>query len=178
MKRGGGIGEGGLALSSRRDKRQHAVWETAWKSASVNTPRPHVLPGQRGWPLSRHICTQSLSFQPASQGDRAGVREEGGGGGREGEEFPDRENLLLLWQWRERWHVRETMNSKAARRGREIAAAYAPYAKFIKILCMESRPPSLQLYICIIPLGSCAKVCLASIITQPARILDRRWIAV
>lgn len=64
------------ALSFKRDRRQHAVWETGWKSASVNTPRPHVLPGQRGWLLSRHICTQSLSSQRASQGDRAGQRRE------------------------------------------------------------------------------------------------------
>lgn len=39
---------------------QHAVWATAWESASVNTPGPHVLLG----PSSRHICTQSLSFEP------------------------------------------------------------------------------------------------------------------
>lgn len=81
--------EEGWALSSRRDRRQHAVWETAWKSASVNTPRPHVLPGQRGWPLSRHICTQSLSFF-ASQPRR----QSGGKGGRE--EFPGRERTCLL----------------------------------------------------------------------------------
>lgn len=64
------------ALSFKRDRRQHAVWETGWKSASVNTPRPHVLPGQKGWLLSRHICTQSLSSQRVSQGDRAGQRRE------------------------------------------------------------------------------------------------------
>lgn len=71
------------ALSSRRARRQHAVWETAWKSASVNTPRPHVLPGQRGWPLSRHICTQSLRFwrEPAKEMEQ--------GAGRRGE-FPRR----------------------------------------------------------------------------------------
>lgn len=64
------------ALSFKKDRRQHVVWETGWKSASINTPRPHVLPGQKGWLLSRHICTQSLSSQRVSQGDRAGQRRE------------------------------------------------------------------------------------------------------
>lgn len=168
--------EEGWALSSRRDRRQHAVWETAWKSASVNTPRPHVLPGQRAWPLSRHICTQSLSFEKASQEDRAGRAKEGEERG-ESEEFPDRENLLLLWrqcQWWKRYLRGTTKGSMH----REDHKNLLPVCKVNKDSVCEDWPPSLQLYICITPLNSHAKVFLAAIITQPAHILERRWITV
>lgn len=92
----------GWALSSSRARRQLAVWETGWKNASVNTPRPHVVPGQRGWPLSRHICTQSLSFWGSQPRSWSRVQE--------GEEsFPDGGNLWRQRYWWSRWHLREAM---------------------------------------------------------------------
>lgn len=55
------------------------VWGLVWGTASVNSPRPHVLPGQSAWPPSKHICTQSPSLshpvegtQRVGQGGQAG----------------------------------------------------------------------------------------------------------
>ena len=149
--------------------------KTAWKSASVNTPRPHVLPGQRGLAsLQAHLHTilQLLASQPRRQS-----REGRGGVGGWGESSQTKRTCFFCDAgvsdesddiWEEQW--------KAACRGR-ITGIHSLYATFIKTSACEGWPPSSQVYICITPLCPRAKVCLAAIVTQPAHILERRWIA-
>lgn len=170
----------------KKDRRQHVVWETGWKSASINTPRPHVLPGQKGWLLSRHICTQSLSSQRVSQGDRAGQRRERR---REREKHSQTGRTYLLC---EKYHgvsdesddiwLKETNKTKQKRqREREKwwnlkyrqTKIYSVW-KRNKVLWLRTHHhhcKSVHLYHTV---SLHAKVCLAAVITC---ILERRWIA-
>lgn len=137
--------EEGCALSSRRDRRHHAVWETAWKSASVNTPRPHVLPGQGGLAaLQPHLHTipqllasRAKEGEQSSQTERTCLLCDGS--------VSDESGDIVGKQWEDACSAR-------------IKRTLVLYPKIILWM------PYLQMYICITAPDSHAEICLTKII--------------